>query len=102
MTSQAFVAWRRHDKKAETEFPPTVTTFISSLLSDMSGLRVFVNRKRSSCPQKNNQSRKKNECGVDGRVSQAKVLSGLGSGKKKLDEGRAVKEIIACVCGKDG
>lgn len=84
VTSQAFVAWSRHDKKAETEFPPTVTTFISSLLSDMSGLRVFENRKRSSChPKENNQAgKKKNECGGDGRVSQAKDVSDLESGKK--------------------
>lgn len=36
VTSQAFVAWSRHDKKAETGFPPTTITFISSS-SDMSG-----------------------------------------------------------------
>lgn len=35
VTSQALVACNRHDKKAETGFPPTTTTFISSYSSDM-------------------------------------------------------------------
>ena len=37
VTSQAFVAWSLQDKKAETGFPPTVTTFISSLSSIFGG-----------------------------------------------------------------
>jgi len=30
VTSQALVAWSRHDRKADTAFPPTEATFISS------------------------------------------------------------------------
>lgn len=33
VTSQALLAWRRHDRKAETAFPPTEHTLISSLSS---------------------------------------------------------------------
>jgi hypothetical protein len=33
VTSQAFVAWSRHERKAETAFPPTIHVFISGLLS---------------------------------------------------------------------
>ena len=33
VTSQALVAWSRHERKAETAFPPTEHTLISSLSS---------------------------------------------------------------------
>lgn len=38
VTSQALVAWSRHERKAETAFPPTEHTLISSLSSVVSAI----------------------------------------------------------------
>lgn len=40
VTSQALVAWSRQDRKADTGFPPTEITFISSQLAMVGGRRV--------------------------------------------------------------
>ena len=80
MTSQAFVACSLQDRKAETGFPPTVTTFISSV-SDMAG-----GAGRAACAAGPGVSSKTNVVGGGG--------GGGGDGGKKsgqekneLDEG---------------
>ena len=99
VTSQAFVAWSLHERKAETAFPPTEQI----LISNVSSMFVIVSRRLEACEmgaREGGVNYEDNFCGCAGRRTRTTRRYSRRLDMKTYLRGPSIEELLETSCPK--